>query len=50
MQVLRADELEGVKLDYESIKAAGSMLGSGGFIVMDDTVDMLDAVINLQHF
>lgn len=50
VQVLRADELEGVRLDYESIKAAGSMLGSGGFIVMDDTVDMLDAVINLQHF
>lgn len=50
VQVLRADELAGVNLDYESIKAAGSMLGSGGFIVMDETTDMLDAVINLQHF
>lgn len=48
--VLRADELAGVNLDYESIKAAGSMLGSGGFIVMDETVDMVDACLNLQHF
>lgn len=32
MPILRADELVGVNLDYESIKAAGSMLGSGGFI------------------
>lgn len=26
------------------------MLGSGGFIVMDETVDMVDACLNLQHF
>ncbi len=48
--VLRADELAGVCLDYESIKNAGSMLGSGGFIVMDDTTDMVEACLNLQHF
>ncbi len=48
--VLRADELKGVNLDYESIKNAGSMLGSGGFIVMDDTTDMVEAALNLAHF
>lgn len=48
--VLRADELEGVCLDYESIGKAGSMLGSGGFIVMDDSTDMVEACLNLQHF
>ena len=48
--VLRADQLAGVNLDYESIAAAGSMLGSGGFIVMDETTDMVDACANLQHF
>lgn len=48
--VLRADELAGVNLDYESLKNAGTMLGSGGFIVMDETVDMVDACLNLQHF
>ena len=48
--VLRADELDGVCLDYESIQGAGSMLGSGGFIAMDDTTDMVEAALNLQHF
>lgn len=48
--VLRADELDGVCLDYESLQAAGTMLGSGGFIVMDETTDMVEVVLNLQHF
>lgn len=48
--VLRAEDLKGVTLDYESLKAAGSMLGSGGFIAMDETTDMVEAVLNLQHF
>lgn len=48
--VLTAAELKGVTLDYESIAQAGSMLGSGGFIVMDETTDMVAAVQNLQHF
>lgn len=48
--VLRADELQGVNLDYESIRQAGSMLGSGGFIVMDETTDMVEAALNVSHF
>lgn len=48
--VLRAEELLTVNLDYESIKDAGSMLGSGGFIVMDEDTNMVDVVLNLQHF
>lgn len=48
--VLKASEIHNVKLDYESIREAGSMLGSGGFIVMDETTDMVEVVSNLQHF
>lgn len=48
--ILRADELEGVNLDYESLRGKGTMLGSGGFIVMDEDTDIVDAVVNLQHF
>lgn len=48
--VLRADEIDGVNMDYESIRSAGSMLGSGGFIVMDETTDMVQAIRNLSHF
>jgi NADH-quinone oxidoreductase subunit F len=47
---LRADELEGVQLDYESLREAGTMLGSGGFIVMDDSTDMVEAALNFAHF
>ncbi len=36
--------------DFESVAAAGSMLGSGGLIVMDDTVDMVWALENLMAF
>lgn len=48
--VLRGDELEGINLDYESLAEAGTMLGSGGFILMDDTTDVVEACLNLQHF
>ncbi len=48
--VLRADELEGVLLDYESLRTKGTFLGSGGFIAMDETTDMVEACVNLQHF
>jgi NADH-quinone oxidoreductase subunit F len=50
MPVLRPDELEGVNLDYESVQAAGSLLGSGGVIVMDETTCMVRAAWNLARF
>ena len=50
MPVLRADEIEGVNLDYESVQAAGSMLGSGGMIVMDETTCMVRAAWNVARF
>ncbi len=48
--VLTADEAERANLDYESLMEVGSMLGSGGVIVMDDTTDMVWALKNLTHF
>lgn len=50
MPVLRADEIEGVRMDYESFQAAGTMLGSGGVIVMDDTTCMVKAAWNIARF
>jgi NADH-quinone oxidoreductase subunit F len=50
MPVLRTDELEKVNLDYESVQAAGSLLGSGGVIVMDDGTCMVRAAWNLARF
>jgi NADH-quinone oxidoreductase subunit F len=38
-------------MDYESInQVAGSYLGSGGFIVMDEDTDLVDALTNLLRF
>ena len=37
-------------LDYEAIGAAGSMLGSGGMIVIDESVCLLDVLYNMTRF
>ena len=49
---LRADQIIGkkVSMDYEGLVEGGSMVGSGGFMVMDETVDMVDATKNLIEF
>jgi NADH-quinone oxidoreductase subunit F len=39
-----------VTLDYEGLVAAGSMLGTGGMMVMDETVDVVDTTKNLSEF
>ena len=38
---LAADALD-VPMDYESLAAAGGLLGHGGIVVFDDTVDMVE--------
>lgn len=48
--IMTADECKNAKLDYESMRDAGSSLGCAGFMVLDDSVDMVEAVLNLSHF
>ncbi len=36
--------------DYESLQKAGTMLGSGAIVVMDDTTDFVRAAFNLVRF
>jgi len=50
MPVLRPDEIDKVNLDYESVQAAGSLLGSGGVIVINDLTCMVRAAWNLSRF
>jgi NADH-quinone oxidoreductase subunit F len=47
--VLTADELD-VKMDFDSLMKAGSMLGSAGTIVMDDTTCMVWMAQRLTYF
>jgi NADH-quinone oxidoreductase subunit F len=44
------DEHLDLPLDKPTIDKAGSMLGSGAIVVMDDTTDMVAACWNLVHF
>jgi NADH-quinone oxidoreductase subunit F len=50
MPVLRPDELDGITMDYESFQAAGTLLGSGGVIVMDESTCMVRAAWNISRF
>ena len=50
MPIFTAEEVEKATMDYESIAALGSMLGSGGVIVLDETVDMFEMCMNTIHF
>ena len=48
--VLTAAECDGVLLDYESLLKAGSMLGSGGMIVLDDSTKMPEVLSVIADF
>lgn len=37
-------------MDYDSLRTAGSALGTGAIIVMDKTVDPIEIIANLSHF
>jgi len=47
--VLSADEID-VALDYDSVAKIGSMLGSGGTVVMDEDTCMVDVARRIMHF
>ncbi len=47
--MLTADELD-IGMDYEAMAAAGTMLGCGSVIVMDDTTDIVKQVRRMVDF
>ncbi len=48
--ILTREETEATLLDYEGVVERGSMLGSGGVIVFDDTADMVYQIMRLAKF
>ncbi len=48
--VLPAATMMDCTMDYDSIAKAGSMLGSGAVIVMDETRCMVDSLLRLSYF
>jgi NADH-quinone oxidoreductase subunit F len=43
-------ELLNLPYDFDSLIAAGSMSGSGGIIVLDDSTDIVEALANIAEF
>lgn len=48
--VLRGENLEGVCMDADSLKAAGSSVGTAGLMVMDEETDMVRVLARIAHF
>ena len=48
--ILRGDALEGVRMDAESLKAAGSSVGTAGMIVMDEDTDLIRVITRIAKF
>jgi len=50
MPPLRGDQLEGIRMDAESLKEAGSAIGTGGVMVMDEDTNLLKVLLRISHF
>ncbi len=50
MPPLRGDEIEGVKMDEESLKKLGTHIGTAGIIVMDEDTDIVKVTLRIAHF
>ncbi|HIC41388.1 NADH-ubiquinone oxidoreductase chain F [hydrothermal vent metagenome] len=48
--VLTAEAAMAMTMDYDGIEKAGSMLGAGSVIIMDDSTCMVAALTRLAHF
>ena len=48
--VLTGDEMMALTMDYDTIAKAGSYLGSGAVIVMDETTDMVKVLQRVSRF
>lgn len=50
MPPLRGDEIEGVKMDEESLKLYGTHIGTAGIMVMDEDTDLVKVTKRIAHF
>src|SRR5207245_9625390 len=47
--LLNAEEID-LPMDFDSLAKAGSMLGSGGLVVSDESTCMVDVARRIMHF
>ncbi|MDX2163883.1 MAG: NADH-quinone oxidoreductase subunit NuoF [Gammaproteobacteria bacterium] len=48
--VLPADIMMNITMDYDALAKAGSMLGSGAVIIMDEDTSMVEILTRIAHF
>jgi NADH-quinone oxidoreductase subunit F len=50
MPILRGDQIDGLKMDAESLKAVDSAIGTAGIVVMDETTDLVKVLTRITEF
>lgn len=50
MPPLRGDSLEGIRMDADSLREAGSAIGTAGVMVMDEDTDLLKVLARITKF
>ncbi len=48
--ILRGENIEGVTMDADGLKAAGSSVGTAGLIVMDEDTDLIRVITRITKF
>ncbi|MBI3765226.1 MAG: NADH-quinone oxidoreductase subunit NuoF, partial [Ignavibacteriales bacterium] len=48
--ILRGDQLEGARMDADSMKVVGSSVGTAGMIVMDEDTDLIKVITRISKF
>ncbi len=48
--ILRGEQIAGVAMDADSLKAAGSAVGTAGLIVMDEDTDLIKVITRIAKF
>lgn len=50
MPPLRGDEIEGIRMDEESLKVLGTHIGTAGIMVMDEDTDLVAVTLRIARF
>ncbi len=48
--ILRADMIEGVRMDADSLREAGSMMGTAGMLILDEDTDIVKFIYRTAKF
>lgn len=48
--ILRADQIEGITMNADSLRTVGTYFGTGGMLVLDENTDMVKFLKRLIHF